>query len=57
MLILGTLIMGFWLTLVGGLQARFGAWGDVDGSRTSPTPLLLCIYIELMRIDRCVGHH
>lgn len=33
MLILGTLFMGFWLYLVGGLQARFGHWGDVDGSR------------------------
>ena len=33
MLIIGTLFMGFWLCLVGGLQARFGHWGDVDGSR------------------------
>ncbi|KAG6862829.1 hypothetical protein C0993_001346, partial [Termitomyces sp. T159_Od127] len=29
MLIIGTLLMGFWLCLVGGLQARFGAWGQV----------------------------
>jgi sugar porter (SP) family MFS transporter len=33
MLIFGTMAMGFWLTLVGGLQASFGSWGDVDGSR------------------------
>lgn len=33
MLLVGTLLMGFWLFLVGGLQGRFGAWGDVDGSR------------------------
>ncbi|GBE84032.1 MFS glucose transporter mfs1 [Sparassis crispa] len=33
MLIIGTLLMGFWLFLVGGLQGRYGQWGDVDGSR------------------------
>jgi len=33
MLLTGTLLMGFFLYLVGGLQARFGAWGEVDGSR------------------------
>lgn len=27
MLIIGTLLMGFWLMLVGGLQGRFGDWG------------------------------
>ncbi|THU83050.1 general substrate transporter [Dendrothele bispora CBS 962.96] len=32
MLILGTLFMGFFLYLVGGLQARFGHWGVVDNS-------------------------
>ncbi|KNZ78716.1 High-affinity glucose transporter [Termitomyces sp. J132] len=31
MLVIGTLLMGFWLCLVGGLQARFGHWGPVDG--------------------------
>jgi len=32
MLLAGTLCMGFWLFLVGGLQARFGHWGTVDGN-------------------------
>ncbi|KAG6844282.1 hypothetical protein H0H87_008188 [Tephrocybe sp. NHM501043] len=32
MLIAGTLLMGFWLSLVGGLQGRFGHWGTIDGS-------------------------
>jgi len=32
MLLTGTLLMGFWLFLVGGLQGRFGHWGIVDGS-------------------------
>ncbi|KAJ7133994.1 general substrate transporter [Mycena crocata] len=33
MLLAGTLAMGFFLFLVGGLQGRFGEWGTVDGSR------------------------
>ncbi|KIJ93702.1 hypothetical protein K443DRAFT_12665 [Laccaria amethystina LaAM-08-1] len=33
MLLTGTLLMGFWLFLVGGLQARFGHWGELNGSR------------------------
>ncbi|KIJ90947.1 hypothetical protein K443DRAFT_14809 [Laccaria amethystina LaAM-08-1] len=33
MLLTGTLLMGFWLFLVGGLQARFGHWGELDGNR------------------------
>ena len=33
MLLVGTVFMGFWLFLVGGLQGRYGAWGEVDGSR------------------------
>jgi len=32
MIIYGCLIMGFWLYLVGGLQARFGSWGYINGS-------------------------
>jgi len=32
MLLVGTVLMGFWLYLVGGLQGRFGAWGEIDGS-------------------------
>ncbi|KAF8328993.1 general substrate transporter [Amanita rubescens] len=33
MLLAGTLLMGFFLFLVGGLQARFGEWGIVNDSR------------------------
>lgn len=33
MLLVGTLLMGFWLFLVGGLQGRFGDWGDIEGKR------------------------
>lgn len=33
MLIYGCLIMGFWLYLVGGLQARFGQWGSINNTR------------------------
>lgn len=33
LLVVGTLLMGFWLSLVGGLQGHFGHWGIVDGSR------------------------
>jgi len=32
MLLIGTLLMGFWLMLVGGLQGRFGHWGSIEGS-------------------------
>ena len=32
MLLTGTLLMGFWLFLVGGLQARFGQWGELNGN-------------------------
>ena len=33
LLLIGTLMMGFWLYLVGGLQGGFGEWGVVDGGR------------------------
>ncbi|KAH7922702.1 general substrate transporter [Leucogyrophana mollusca] len=32
MLIIGTILMGFFLMLVGGLQGRFGQWGEIDGA-------------------------
>ncbi|THH31071.1 hypothetical protein EUX98_g3119 [Antrodiella citrinella] len=32
LLLAGTLLMGFWLMLVGGLQGGFGEWGVVDGA-------------------------
>lgn len=34
MLLAGTMLMGFWLYLVGGLQARFGHWGTLADKRT-----------------------
>ncbi|ETW76257.1 MFS sugar transporter [Heterobasidion irregulare TC 32-1] len=33
MLLAGTLFMGFWLMLVGGLQGRYGHWGTVGTDR------------------------
>ncbi|EIW77215.1 general substrate transporter [Coniophora puteana RWD-64-598 SS2] len=33
LIIIGTFLMGFFLSLVGGLQGGFGEWGNVDGSR------------------------
>ncbi|KAJ8520790.1 hypothetical protein ONZ45_g2436 [Pleurotus djamor] len=33
MLLIGTCLMGFWLMLVGGLQARFGSWGMIGDDR------------------------
>jgi len=43
MLIIGTLFMGFWLFLVGGLQARFGHWGIIDGSRAFINPMTFTV--------------
>ncbi|CAL1712087.1 unnamed protein product [Somion occarium] len=34
MLVIGTLLMGFWLFLVGGLQGRFGHWDSIDNNPT-----------------------
>ncbi|KAF8148046.1 general substrate transporter [Crassisporium funariophilum] len=34
MLLVGTLLMGFWMFLVGGIQGRFGNWADPSGSGT-----------------------
>jgi len=33
MLLVGTLLMGFWMFLVGGIQGGFGEWSDASGSR------------------------
>jgi MFS family permease len=35
LLLVGTLLMGFFMYLVGGLQGSNGAWGLVDGNRES----------------------
>ncbi|CCM06493.1 uncharacterized protein FIBRA_08762 [Fibroporia radiculosa] len=34
MLLTGTMLMGFWLMLVGGLQGHFGHWGEVEGAQS-----------------------
>ncbi|KAI0057914.1 general substrate transporter [Artomyces pyxidatus] len=53
MLLAGTFLTGFWLMLVGGLQGKYGQWGDVDGSRVwvitghaGPTKaVMVCSYL------------
>lgn len=35
MLLVGLMLMGFWLFLVGGLQARFGHWDTIAGAGKS----------------------
>ncbi|KAF7343307.1 General substrate transporter [Mycena venus] len=53
MLLAGTLAMGFWLFLVGGLQAKFGHWGTVDNSRvwvitdhdSATKAIIVCSYL------------
>ncbi|KAI0071664.1 general substrate transporter [Panus rudis PR-1116 ss-1] len=52
MLIIGTLLMGFWLFLVGGLQGRYGHWGTVDdatvwvieGHDSATKAIIVCSY-------------
>lgn len=52
MLLIGLAFMGFWLMLVGGLQARFGQWGEVDGDklwvisghRAATKAIIVCSY-------------
>ncbi|KAJ3476770.1 hypothetical protein NLI96_g10930 [Meripilus lineatus] len=47
MLVLGTLFMGFWLMLVGGLQGRFGDWGQVGKDRhdAATKAIIVCSYL------------
>jgi len=53
MLLIGTVMMGFWLFLVGGLQGRFGQWGEIDGSRiwvisghqSATNAIIVCSYL------------
>ncbi|OCH85511.1 general substrate transporter [Obba rivulosa] len=53
MLVIGTLFMGFWLFLVGGLQGRFGAWGTVNdapvwvitGHESVTRAIIVCSYL------------
>ena len=52
MLLIGLAFMGFWLFLVGGLQARFGHWGIVDGSDSRESYLM---FFALMASLNWVG--
>jgi len=56
MLLAGTLMMGFWLMLVGGLQGKFGDWGLVGNDRRHPFPLLFLNTI-LTSSYRYLAHH
>ncbi|KDQ53923.1 hypothetical protein JAAARDRAFT_38894 [Jaapia argillacea MUCL 33604] len=63
MLIIGTLLMGFWLFLVGGLQGKYGAWGDVGGSRVwlingheaATKAIIVCSYLFVCSFAITVG--
>jgi len=53
MLLVGTLLMGFWMFLVGGLQGRFGHWlgsGDdahwvIDDNKAATKAVIVCSYL------------
>lgn len=60
MLLAGTLAMGFWLFLVGGLQGRFGHWGTLDngtdtavwvieGHDAATKGIIVCSYLFVCR--------
>ena len=57
MLLVGTLLMGFWMFLVGGVQGRFGEWSDASGSRvwvitgneTATRAVIVCSYLFVCR--------
>ena len=57
MLLAGTLFMGFWLMLVGGLQGRYGHWGIVgtdrvwiiDGHEGATKGIIVCSYLFVCR--------
>ncbi|EGN92513.1 hypothetical protein SERLA73DRAFT_191008 [Serpula lacrymans var. lacrymans S7.3] len=63
MLIIGTLLMGFFLFLVGGLQARFGHWGESDsariwvvtGNQPATNAIIVCSYLFVSSFAITVG--
>ena len=63
MLLIGTLLMGFWLSLVGGLQGHFGDWGIVDGSRVwvinghqaATKAIIVCSYLFVSSFAATMG--
>ena len=57
MLLVGTLLMGFWMFLVGGIQARFGEWSNASGSnvwiiannQAATKAVIVCSYFFVCR--------
>ncbi|PPQ93595.1 hypothetical protein CVT25_005475 [Psilocybe cyanescens] len=55
MLLVGTLLMGFWMFLVGGIQGRFGHWSlpdatgkivwVIDGNQAATKAVIVCSYL------------
>jgi len=55
MLLIGTLLMGFWMFLVGGIQGHFGHWGTtagstspvwvIDGNQAATKAVIVCSYL------------
>jgi sugar porter (SP) family MFS transporter len=53
MLLVGTLLMGFWMFLVGGIQGRFGEWSDasgtnvwvITGNQAATRAVIVCSYL------------
>jgi hypothetical protein len=57
MLLVGTLLMGFWMFLVGAIQGRFGEWSDASGSnvwvitgnQAATRAVIVCSYLFVCR--------
>jgi len=54
MLLIGTLLMGFWMFLVGGIQARFGHWGAdgnwvIENNQAATRAVIVCSYLFVSR--------
>jgi hypothetical protein len=57
MLLVGTLLMGFWMFLVGAIQGRFGEWSDASGSNVwvitgnpaATRAVIVCSYLFVCR--------
>ena len=57
MLLVGTLLMGFWMFLVGGLQAQFGEWSEASGTniwiitnnQAATKAVIACSYLFVCR--------
>jgi MFS family permease len=51
LLLIGTLLMGFWLFLVGGLQGRMGHWGLVSTDREPCHPVQQINHLPLFYLQ------